>query len=316
MSAGTRLLPVADHSRKDFLYSCVARGWCGLRPRLDPAGTGRRALDPGSPGRDRGPAAAESGSPRDGGDLHHEPRRDRQAGADLPVVEFRIVSRQDGRLAGNASDGLASYMLNGSLATPPNIWFTGGILQTGEGTALNNAGITQSAILIEQPTPVGDWAPTFWPYSNSRATPLTASNFTKVADGAPVAVINASGMSQLGLPANNDERYVIFGLNIPCTLFRNLAQEPPYHNPDHPDEDPAIYYKCFGVVFLVSYTTPATVTGGPAVPSSSIPGFAAKFMGPVGFDHDGPVTASAAPLGVVPASTRRSGQSIVEGKTT
>ena len=83
--------------------------------------------------------------------------------------------KMDG-LAGTASDGLASYVLNGSLATPDNTWFTGGTLQTGEGTALNNAGITQTATLIEQPTPVGDWAPTFWPYSNSRATPLTASN--------------------------------------------------------------------------------------------------------------------------------------------
>ena len=141
-------------------------------------------------------------------------------------------------------------MLNGSLATPDNTWFSGGTLLTGEGTALNNAGITQTANLMENQG--GDWSPTFWPYSSSRATPLTTANFTPVADGAAVAVINASGMSQLGLPSSNNERYVIFGLNIPCTLFRNLAQEPPYHNPDHPDEDPALYYKCFGLVFLVS----------------------------------------------------------------
>jgi hypothetical protein len=36
-------------------------------------------------------------------------------------------------------------------------------------------------------------------------------------------------MSELGLPSDQGERYVMLGLNIPCTLFRNLAQEPPYH---------------------------------------------------------------------------------------
>ena len=186
-----------------------------------------------------------------------------------------------------SSGNLATYVLNGSLANPSNTWFTAGTLGADEVTALNNAGITQTAGLIEQPTPVGDWAPTFWPYSSSRATPLV---FTPISTSQQVAVINTTGMNELGLPYDQGQRYVIFGLNIPCTLFRNLAQEPPYHNPDHPDEDPALYYKCFGLVFLVSYdnTSNATVT-----PPAVVPGFAAKFVGPVGFDHDGPVTTSA-----------------------
>ena len=198
----------------------------------------------------------------------------------------------------DGTSNMARYVLTGALASPAaNTWFAPGTLASYEVTALNNAGITQTAdILAQAPDPAGDWSPTFWPYSNSRATAVT---FTTIATSQQVAMIDPAtpvgmaGANQLGLPTGNSERYVIFGLNVPCTLFRNLAQEPPYHNPDHPDEDPSVYYKCFGLVFLVSYTTPATVTGGPAVPSSSIPGFAAKFMGPVGFDHDGPVTASA-----------------------
>jgi prepilin-type N-terminal cleavage/methylation domain-containing protein len=184
---------------------------------------------------------------------------------------------------------LATYVLNGSLANPPNTWFTAGSLGQDEVTALNNAGITQTAELIEQPSPVGDWAPTFWPYNNSRATALT---FTPISTSQQVAVVNTVGMNELGLPSNNGERYVIFGLNIPCTLFRNLAQEPPYHNPDHPDEDPALYYKCFGLVFLVSYDNPVNTAAG-GTQQTVVPGFAAKFVGPVGFDHDGPVTTSA-----------------------
>ena len=148
---------------------------------------------------------------------------------------------------------LASYVLNGSLASPSNTWFTADSLSQPEVDALNNAGITQTANLAEQPTPVGDWAPTFWPYNNNRAT---APTFTSLAAGQSVAVVNAAGMNELALPSANGERYVIFGLNAPCTLFRNLAQEPPCHNPDHPNEDPSLYYKCFGLVFLVSLRRP------------------------------------------------------------
>jgi prepilin-type N-terminal cleavage/methylation domain-containing protein len=291
MSVGAKLLPVADHSRKDFLYSRGARRWASVRGLtllelvvvLSILAALAGIVVPLLPNLvHRSTVATCTTNLAEIGKLVQS----------YQALNSALYPDKMDNLV-KTSGGLASYMLNGSLANPTNIWFTAGILQPGEGTALNNAGITQSANLIEQPTPVGDWAPTYWPYSSSRATPLNAANFTAVLDGAPVAVINASGMSQLGLPASNNERYVIYGLNIPCTLFRNLAQEPPYHNPDHPDEDPALYYKCFGLVFLVSYTTPATVTGGAAVPSSSIPGFAAKFMGPVGFDHDGPVTASA-----------------------
>lgn len=189
-------------------------------------------------------------------------------------------------LVENGTSNLATYVLNGSLASPSNTWFAADKLGDDEVAALNQAGITQTANLVDQPTPVGDWSPTFWPYGSSRAI---APNFTPLSTLQQVAVINATGMNELTLPSDNGERYVIFGLNAPCTLFRNLAEEPPYLNPDHPGEDPSTYYKCFGLVFLVSYDNPVSAAGT----KQTAPLAAAKFVGPVGFDHDGPATTSA-----------------------
>jgi type II secretory pathway pseudopilin PulG len=160
--------------------------------------------------------------------------------------------------------------------------FVGGSLETtpagNEAESLKEAGITQVCPIIERPTPVGDWKPTFWPYSNS----LTTAPVPVPIDSADlkVATLNAVGARLMGLPYTTNYKYVIFGVNAPCTLFRNLAAEPAYHFADTPKEDPATYYMCLGVVFAVK----VEVTDALGAKSAKVP-VQAKYMGCVAF-HD------------------------------
>lgn len=148
--------------------------------------------------------------------------------------------------------------------------FAPGDLTAAEATALKEAGITSVCRLVEDAG--GDWKPTFWPYNASLSTPPTLDD---VDDTLKPAVLTATGAQLMGLPYSANYKYVIFGVNSPCTLFRNLAAEPAYHFADTPTEDPATYYMCLGVVFAVKIEA----DGVARVPDE------AKYMGCVAF-HD------------------------------
>ena len=182
--------------------------------------------------------------------------------------------------------GIVSYVLNGQQpgSQAGGTQFDPGALTAGESAALISSGITQLASLVDPPpTPPGDWSPTFWPYSISRATTAT---LTPIGNSTSVAVINFNGATAIELPTNNNEKYVIFGLGAPCTLFHRVAMEPVHHFPDNPNEDPTKWYKCFGMILLVSTgNTTFGGSGGTALDT-------AKFMGVVAFDYDGMVTIS------------------------
>ena len=122
-------------------------------------------------------------------------------------------------------------------------------LTPGEASALEEAGITTLVNLIEDPGTDGDWNPTFWPYSDDLSVQPTT---TAVAQSVQVLALNDVGEELMGLPTGGT--YAVFGLNVPCTMFRKLAAEPAYHYADTPAEDPATYYMAFGVVFQVGNT--------------------------------------------------------------
>jgi Tfp pilus assembly protein PilE len=121
-------------------------------------------------------------------------------------------------------------------------------LTAGEAAALEESGVTTLMNLIEDPGTDGDWNPTFWPYSDDLTDDPTS---TAVADGTNVLKLTPEGAELMGLPGSDTSTYVVFGLNVPCTMFRKLAAEPAYHFADTPAEDPATYYMAFGVVFQV-----------------------------------------------------------------
>lgn len=167
---------------------------------------------------------------------------------------------------------LASYVAAGDYegATPPES-IQAAALSAGDAAALKEAGITTLCNLVEDAG--GDWNPTFWPYGADRAT---APATTAVASGVNVATLTATGIKLMGLPASTaNYKYVIFGLNTPCTLFRNIAEEAPYHFADTPSEDPATFYMAFGAVFMVR--------GADGSDTNSLE--SAKYMGTIAF-HD------------------------------
>jgi len=172
--------------------------------------------------------------------------------------------------------GLATYALTGATGEFKQASYTAGSLTTDEAAALTNAGITSVANLVENAG--GDWRPTAWPYSSGETTQPT---FTPVDSSLKVATLTPFGAQLLGLPNATNYKYVIFGLNKPCTLFRNLATEAPYHFADTPTEDPATYYMCFGAVFIVT----RDVSGSPQTLEN------AKFMGSFAFHDFGLATA-------------------------
>jgi type II secretory pathway pseudopilin PulG len=191
--------------------------------------------------------------------------------------------------------GLASYVLDGSTGEYTSASFTPDALTKPEENALINAGITQLAQLIENPG--GDdnhWSPTAWPYSKIETTAPTITALS-TSGGTTVAVLTDFGERLMGLPTTettttakdttkSEYRYVIFGLNKACTLFRNFASEPPYHFADTSSEDPSTYYMPFAAVFMVSKSVTVTPTSGSAT-TTTTDFEQAKFMGSVAF-HD------------------------------
>lgn len=145
---------------------------------------------------------------------------------------------------------LASYVLDGSTGEYGKASFSVGSLTADEVTALTESGIGNLMTMIERPTTdAGDWKPTFWPYSANASVKPTP---TAVTAATKVAVLTETGAQLMGLPYSTNYKYAIFGLNLPCTLFRNLAQEPPYHFADTPAEDPSKFYMAFGAIYLLT----------------------------------------------------------------
>lgn len=170
---------------------------------------------------------------------------------------------------------MASYVLTGETGEYGKASFAPHPLTAAEAATLKDGGITTLVNLTEPPTSDrGDWKPTFWPYGIDATLPPTT---TAVAEGVHVAALTQTGCQLMGLPYSANHTYVIFGLNTPCTLFRNLTAEPPYHFADTPAEDPASFYMCFGVVYLI--TKDGQSLGKP------------KFMGSVAFHDFGLATA-------------------------
>lgn len=147
----------------------------------------------------------------------------------------------------------ASYVLDGSTGELGKASFELLPLDAAgeEAAALKEAGIANLMHLVDAPSPTKDWNPTFWPYGDTRLTTPASTAITSVAK---VATLTETGAQLMSLPwggATNKYKYVIFGMNVPCTLFRNTVEEVPYHFADTPAEDPATYYMCFGAVFMV-----------------------------------------------------------------
>ncbi len=172
-----------------------------------------------------------------------------------------------------AGGGLASYVQTGA-GGDYGASFTAAELTAGDASALTEAGITTLCNIVEEPATPGDWNPTFWPYGADRSAAPTT---TAVAADVEAATLTAEGARLMGLPYSANYKYVIFGLNTPCTLFRNIAEEAPYHFADTPAEDPASFYMAFGAVFMVARPNPA---GTAAVNLEK-----AKYMGTIAF-HD------------------------------
>ncbi len=164
-----------------------------------------------------------------------------------------IPNKFDNLMVGN---NLATFVLAGQ----PTPSFVAGTLTGPEAASLSNWGCVQVTNIVENPGTGGDWRPTFWPYSDSQQTPPT---YTTVAGGMPVAVLTKVGADYVGLPtgangvaatdgSTGNYKYVIFGMNKQCTLFRNMANEPPYHFADVKTEDPATFYMPFAAIYMVA----------------------------------------------------------------
>lgn len=185
--------------------------------------------------------------------------------------------------------GLVSYVLTGATGKYGQASFTADTLSGSEATALTNAGITQLTTLVEKPSGSGDWKPTFWPYGTSQGSDPT---FISVGNGTSVAVLTSFGCRLMGLPYSNNpadssgtnthNRFVVFGLGRPCTLFRSMAMEPPSHFADAPSEDPATYYMRFAAVFQVAKDMADAAGNWSVVPLTES---RARFVGTVAF-HD------------------------------
>ena len=177
------------------------------------------------------------------------------------------------------------YVLDGSQGDYKTASFVPQNLSSDDAKALVNAGITQ--LMTIQPNAMykqGEWTPTAWPYGtdmldNTGQPVVIPSN--PVAAGLNVAYLTEFGKRLMGVPEGSHNQYVIFGLNKPCTLFRNMVSEPPYHFADTPTEDPATWYMCFAAVFMVERDY-----NGVQLPMEE-----ARFMGSIAFHDFGLATA-------------------------
>lgn len=177
---------------------------------------------------------------------------------------------------------LASYVLPGKwkdVATDPSIEL-GSLDTASEASALTEMGIT-TLMKLAPSTTGGDWNPTFWPYSANKGAALTSANYWEVKNSLAVAELTATGARLMGLPyVATKHKYVVFGLNTPCTMFRNVAAEAPYHFADTLAEDPSKSYMCFAAVFMINNKDGDTLEK-------------AKYMGCAAFHDFGLATAAA-----------------------
>lgn len=181
-------------------------------------------------------------------------------------------------LVGGMAGGTSTFVMSGTYTTgETDHSIKVDDLFPGEATCLSESGITELCTIVPRSEGTDDWNPTFWPYPVNRSQPLKPVLTT---DTTSVAVVTETGARLCGLPWNANYKYVIFGMNTPCTLFRNIVEEAPTHFADAPAEDPATWYMCFAAIFMVR-------DGNGNVPET------AKYMGAVAFHGFGLATGGA-----------------------
>ena len=147
----------------------------------------------------------------------------------------------------DSSGALLSYVPNGfgswfQQGTSANVTADYGSL--GGMSPLLDAGINYVVQPIAQPSPAGNWNPTYFPYGADATTPPTPTAITQLAYVKPSAVQSVFGA---GLPA--DGRYVIFGLGKYSSIVgKGMAQAPVYSSSTE-GQDPDHTYSRFGVIF-------------------------------------------------------------------
>ena len=149
-------------------------------------------------------------------------------------------------------------------------WFTKGSSNTtsADVAALYQAGITSAVPTISQPSPLGDWSPTYFPYgpdSTVAPTPVALSS-------ANLAYVNSNVVAGLfGVPTSGT--YVIFGLGKYSTISGSALAQPPVYFSTTQGYDPDHAYARFGLVFQTA--------------DANGPLLAAKFLGAVAMDYNG-----------------------------
>ena len=144
-----------------------------------------------------------------------------------------------------------------------------------EAAALEEAGITELFEMADKTAGAGnpEWHVTFGPYAADPPVATAVSSFDQL------AVLTPGAVSHLGMPSAAGNKYVAFGMNKHCSMFRNLAAEAPIHFADSDAEDPDTYYMCFGAIFMVGKDDG---TGGTEALEE------ARFMGSFAFHDFGP----------------------------
>lgn len=150
-------------------------------------------------------------------------------------------------------DRVDTLVVNGSLASYlPNLSdITVGNLDEDEVESLHEAGIVEVTTMIDEPSPRGDWHPSFWPYESGNPGIVPLDDTTQV------ALLDADAAQRLGLASVGDERYVVFGLGSPCKMFGRTMNEAPVHFSDGISGNPNERYMRFVAIYQVGGYTPA-----------------------------------------------------------
>ncbi len=117
------------------------------------------------------------------------------------------------------------------------------ILTGEEVDALRRAGIVEVTTMVD-PHPDG-FHPSFWPYANGNPNPQPLS------EGDTVAFLDAAEAQAQGISSNGEERYVVFGLGSPTTMFGRTMNEAPVHFSDAMKGNPNDHYMRFVAVYQV-----------------------------------------------------------------
>ena len=119
----------------------------------------------------------------------------------------------------------------------------------GEVNALQSAGITSLATMVEAPSPNGSWTATFDPYAHNADGSIVTST---IADGTGVLLLTAAGKTKLNLPATGN--YVLFGLGKASTMVGKGMVDAPVHFSAEDGGDLTKFYNRFVAIFKVSDT--------------------------------------------------------------